>query len=179
VNNSPEMPHQATPEFSRRVDIRQADGRTITIEANEAERRALAKRFAIVGIDRLTAELIPLRVGNNVSVEGRFDAAIVQSCAVSGEDLPVAMTEALRLRFVPVRGAEQADEEIELDVDDLDEIEFEGTTFDLGEAVAQSLALAIDPFVTGPGADEARREGGLLDPDVSGPFAALASLKKS
>lgn len=175
----PTLPPEAPPEFSRRVDVRQADGRPLVIEASEAEREALARRFAIVGIDRLAATLVPLRVGATISVEGRLDAAITQSCAVSGEDLAVVIAEDLHLRFIPPRSAEQAAEEVELDANDLDEIEFEGPTFDVGEAVAQSLALAIDPFVTGPDADEARSRAGLLDPEASGPFAMLASLKKS
>ena len=50
-----------------------------------------------------------------------------------------------------------------------------GTTIDLGEAVAQSVALAIDPFATGPQAEAARK---LLDEGSASPFAALAALKK-
>ena len=68
--------------------------------------------------------------------------------------------------------------EIELGADDLDEIEYSGTQFDLGEAVAQSLALAIDPFAVGPGAEEARQRAGIVGEEASGPFAALAALKK-
>jgi hypothetical protein len=66
---------------------------------------------------------------------------------------------------------------VELEADDCDEIEFDGTQFDLGEALAQSLALAIDPFLTGPGAEEARRKAGIIDAEASGPFAALKGLK--
>ncbi len=51
--------------------------------------------------------------------------------------------------------------------------------FDLGEAVAQSLALAIDPYAVGPSAEQARKDAGLGDEAASGPFAALAGLKKS
>ena len=43
-------------------------------------------------------------------------------------------------------------------------------------AVAQSLALAIDPFLTGPEADEARRTAGIGTPEEQGPFAALKGL---
>ena len=106
---------------------------------------------------------------------GRLHAAIVQSCAVSGEDLPVRIEEPLALRFVPA--AQPEGEEIELDAEDLDEIPFEGDEFDLGEAAAQSLALAIDPYATGPNADQVRQEAGLTDEAASGPFAALAALK--
>ena len=49
---------------------------------------------------------------------------------------------------------------------------------DVGEAVAQSLALAIDPFAVGPDAERARQQAGLLDEGQAGPFAALAALKR-
>jgi hypothetical protein len=80
------------------------------------------------------------------------------------------------LRFVPETVVEQ--EEIELEEEDLDEIPYAGTAFDLGEAVAQSLALAIDPYATGPDAERVRKEKGLTDEAAHGPFAALSALKK-
>ena len=70
--------------------------------------------------------------------------------------------EPVTFRFVPRTRRHTPDEEIELDADDCDEIEYAGSHFDLGEAVAQSLALAIDPFLDGPEAEEARRKVGLL-----------------
>jgi hypothetical protein len=72
------------------------------------------------------------------------------------------------------------DEEIELEADDCDEIEFAGEMFDLGEAVAQSLGLAIDPYAEGPDADAARTAAGIVqEGEVRGPLAdLLAGLKK-
>ena len=90
--------------------------------------------------------------------------------------MPVRIDEPLALRFVPA--AEPEEEELELAESDLDEIPFEGHVFDLGEAVAQSLALAIDPYATGPEAERVRKEAGLSDEAASGPFAALAALKE-
>lgn len=165
------------PEFSRLADVRQSDRKHMRLEAGEAERAGLARRFGLVRIDRLEAELDLDRDGSNVDVSGRLLADIVQSCAVSGEDLPVAIDEPLTLRFVPASSATMSEEEQEIDSDEIDEIEYEGSEFDLGEAVAQSLALAIDPFATGPQAEEARRAAGLGDEAASGPFAALAALK--
>lgn len=164
------------PEFSRLVDVRQADRKHMRLEASETERAALARRFGLVRIERLEAELDLDRDGSNVGVSGRLSADIVQSCAVSGEDLPVAIDEPLAMRFIPATAA-SADEDLEIDSAGIDEIEYEGSEFDLGEAVAQSLALLIDPFATGPNAEEARREAGLDDETASGPFAALAALK--
>jgi len=166
----------STPEFSRPVDIRQADGRVLALSANDGERAALAARFGLMRIDRLDAEMKLGREGEAVTATGSLSADIVQSCAISAEDLPVAINEPLAFRFVPARGDHAPDEEIELDAEDCDEIEYSGTAFDLGEAVAQSLALAIDPFATGPQAEEARRNAGLLGEQDAGPFAALKGL---
>ena len=164
------------PEFSRPVDLRQLHDKPVAIEASEEERAALARRFALVRIDRLEAEVRLEADGEAVNATGRLRAAIVQSCAISGEDLPVAIDEPLALRFVPEQPV--AEEEIELDESALDEIPFSGTAFDVGEAVAQSLALAIDPYAVGPNAERVRKEAGLLDEAAAGPFAALAALKK-
>jgi uncharacterized metal-binding protein YceD (DUF177 family) len=164
------------PEFSRLVDERQVTPKPISIEATAGERKALARRFGIVAIKQLQATVAIERAGDALTARGRLSASIVQSCAVSGEDLPVRVDEPLALRFVPAAPPEG--EEIELEADELDEMPFEGHTFDLGEAVAQSLALAIDPYAIGPEAERVRQEAGLLDEAASGPFAALAALKK-
>ena len=165
------------PEFSRTVDIRQSDGSRQKLTANEAERAALAHRFGLVRIDSLDADVTLERSGSIVSVSGSLTARIVQSCAVSAEDLPVSIHEELSFRFVPASDHGQLDQEIELEPEQLDEIEYSGSVFDLGEAVAQGLALAIDPFATGEQAEEARRSSGLLDEQDTGPFAALKGLK--
>ena len=164
------------PELSRPIDLRQVIDRPVAIEANEEERKALARRFGLVRIDRLEAEVALAAEGEAVNAKGRLRAALVQSCAVSGEDLAVAIDEPLALRFVPE--TEVTEEEIELEESELDEIPYAGTSFDLGEAVAQSLALAIDPYAVGPNAEQARKDAGLLDEGAAGPFAALAALKK-
>ena len=164
------------PEFFRPVDVRQVAPKPIKVSATEAERKALARRFGLVAIDRLQATVKIERAGEALAARGRLSAAIVQSCAVSGEDLPVTIDEPLALRFVPA--AQPEAEEIELAETDLDEIPFEGDVIDLGEAVAQSLALAIDPYATGPEAERVRKEAGLSDEAASGPFAALAALRK-
>lgn len=166
------------PEFSRLVDVRQADRKHMRLEANEAERAALARRFGLVRIDRLESDLDLDRDGAIVSVSGRLAAHIVQSCAVSGEDLAQAIDEAVDLRFIPAGAAQAGDADMEIDSAERDEIEYQGSQFDLGEAMAQSLALAVDPFATGPDAEETRRSAGLLGEGESGPFAALAALRK-
>jgi uncharacterized metal-binding protein YceD (DUF177 family) len=165
-------------EFARLVDVRFIDAGPLRLEANEAERAALAKRFGIVSIGRLEAEVTLEPGKKGVAATGTLDAEIVQSCAVSAEDVPVTIHEPLSLRFVPERAPARPDEEVELDAEELDEIAFTGNRFDLGEAVAQSLALAIDPFLEGPGAEAFRRESGFFGEERQNPFAALDKLKK-
>ena len=171
------------PEFSRPIALRQITGQPLVLEANEQERTGLARRLAITSVDRLVARVALDRQGERVGVTGTLKADITQPCAVTREELSYDVSEPLMLRFVPAGSvAEYApDEEIELDSEDLDVIEYEGDAFDLGEAIAQSLALAIDPYREGEGADEAREKAGIVsdeDKAPSGPLAdALAALK--
>jgi len=166
----------SAPEFSRTVDRRHLKAAPLRLAAGEAERKALARRFGLVAIDRLEAEVSLEADGEAVDAAGTLSADLVQSCAITGDDLPVTIEEPLTLRFVPETPV--IVEELELAEEELDEIPYSGTAFDLGEAVAQSLELALDPFATGPEADRVRKEKGLLDEAASGPFAALAALKK-
>lgn len=164
-------------EFTRLFDLRSLPATQVRLEASTEECAALARRFDIVAIHAFEATVSLEKDGAAVNATGRLSARLVQSCAVSGEDLEVALDEPVAMRFVPPAAPHRPDEEVELEAEDCDEIEFEGTQFDLGEALAQSLALAIDPFLTGPGAEEARHKAGIVDEGASGPFAALRGLK--
>lgn len=165
-------------EFCRPFDARHLPAGPQILEADASERKAVAHRFGLVAIHSLRAVMTLQSDGPVVRATGQLEAGIVQSCAISGEDLPVTIDEPVALRFVPAVRREASEEELELSADDCDEIEMEANQFDLGEAIAQSLALAIDPYATGPGADAVRSGSGLLGEQASGPFAALSALKK-
>ncbi len=170
------------PEITRMIDLRSITAEPVSVVPNEKERAALARRFDLVSVNKLEARVFLSVEGAEVSAEGTLTAAIVQSCAVSGEDLATTIDEPLALRFVPEEEwAEEDVEEVELTEDDLDAIPYAGTAFDLGEAVAQSLGLAIDPYATGAEADEARRRHGMVEEgEADGPLAeALRNLKGS
>jgi hypothetical protein len=79
--------------------------------------------------------------------------------------------------FRPEPAAGGGEEEVELSDTELDVIFYVGAMVDAGEAVAQSLALAIDPYPRAPGAEEALKEAGVKDESEAGPFGALAALK--
>ena len=166
-----------TDDFTRMIDLRQITEAPVVLTATPAQCAGLAARFGLVALNRLEASVALEADGPKVSAKGRLVADWVQSCAVSGEDLAQSADEPIDLRFVPERTDHRPDEEIELTESELDEIEYAGTAFDLGEAVAQSLALAIDPFACGPGADSARQTAGIVSEGEASPFAALKGLK--
>lgn len=165
-----------TPEFSRpeRLDMIGGEARTIRISADADERRRLAGRFGLLSIERLDATFALHRDAAAIHAEGRVTADVTQACSVTGDPLPASVDEAVALRFVQPG---ESVEEIELGEDALDTIEIEGGAVDLGEAAAETLALALEPFPRGPRAADALREAGVATEDQAGPFSALAALK--
>ena len=171
-------------ELSRIVKVRPVPGDAVEVEADEAERAALAKRFGLPAVKSLRAEVSLEQDGGSILARGMLDAQIIQNCAISGEEFAVSIDEPILLRFIEARGPEPSEDEeeieIELSEEDCDEIEYSGDAFDLGEAIAQSLGLAIDPYAEGPNADAARKDAGISgDDEPSGPLAeALKGLKR-
>ena len=167
-----------TPEFSRpdRVDTIGDRARAIGIAADEAERAALAQRFDLVAIERLDAQLSVRREGGGITVTGTVVAAVVQACSVTDDPIAVEIEEPVALRFVET--LDLADE-IELEETALDTVEIEDGIIDLGEAAAETMALALDPFPRGPNAAAALRAAGVISEEELVPYNALAEALKA
>lgn len=172
------------PELSRTIKLRPLPADPVVVEADASEREALAKRFGVHSIDSLSATVELENDGKAVLASGMLMARLQQDCAISGDPFDVSISEPLALRFIeqdrPDPALSEEEIEVELAADELDEIEYSGDSFDLGEAIAQSLGLAIDPYAEGPHADATRKQAGLgSDDEPSGPLAeALKALKK-
>lgn len=168
-----------TPEFSRPVAIDTiGDGaRTVSIDAGDNERAALARRFGLKSIDSLAAQFSILRRNGFPFAEGRVTADVVQSCVVTDEPIAAHVDERVAIRFIPESETAGGEEEIELEADDCDTIFYTGGAIDLGEAAAETMALALDPFPRGPNADAALKAAGVLSEGEAGPFGALAALR--
>lgn len=167
----------AAPEFSRpeRLDAIGAGERAVAVEAVPEERRRLAARFGLVAIDALFGAFTLRHEAAGVRARGRVTAAVTQACSVTGEPLAAAVDEPVELMFV-AEGA--TDAEVELSDDSIDTVFHDGNAIDLGEVAAETMALALDPFPRGPGADAALRAAGVLSEGEAGPFGALAQLLK-
>lgn len=169
----------SAPEFSRPValDTLGEAPRTIVIEADEAERLALARRFALTEIGRLSATAALRQSARNVTATGRVTAAVVQSCVASGAPVPQDIDTPFEIVFRPQPDHSRPDLEIELDEGELDTAFYEGAAVDLGEAAAQTLVLALDPYPRAPDAMAALKAAGVKSEEEAGPFGVLASLK--
>ena len=166
-------------EFSRpmALDTLGAAPRTLSIEASADERGQLAKRFGIPAIDALCAELSLTRSGDTVTAVGRLSAQVIQSCVASREPVAASVDEAFHILFRPRDTARQGPEEVELSEADCDVVFYDGASIDVGEAVAETLSLNLDPWPRSPGAEEALKQAGVKSEEEAGPFAALAALK--
>jgi uncharacterized metal-binding protein YceD (DUF177 family) len=172
----------AAPEFSRpqRIDSIGPGRRDVAIAAEDAERAALARRFGLVAIHSLSAEAALTRSGDTVIASGTVHAAVEQACIATGEPVAETIEEPFRIEFRP-HPVTEAEEEIELAEGELDTIFYDGAAVDLGEAVAETVSLALDPYPRSPAAEAALREAGVRSEEEAraeaSPFAGLAALK--
>ena len=154
------------------------DGERLDLVADEAERRAIAERLALRALDRLDAHATLSRTGPLVRAEGRIAATLEQSCVVTSEPVAAHVDEPFALLFMPEPETSRAEEEIELGEQDCDVVFYDGAAIDLGTAIADTLALGIDPYPRSAGADAALKEAGVLSEEQASPFAVLAQLKR-
>lgn len=166
------------PEFSRPVGLTQLGREPLTrqIEATPAERTALAARFGLISLDRLSATVTLRReAGAMILLEARFAAEFAQECTVTLEPVPGAVEESFALRYGPPDLAEATPEA------GVDEPAFEPLatdTIDIGEAVAQELSLALPLSPRLPEADQAL-SGIAAEEPPAGPFAVLGRLPRN
>tara|TARA_R110000823_G_scaffold114964_1_gene237480 strand:+ start:1041 stop:1619 length:579 start_codon:yes stop_codon:yes gene_type:complete len=186
------MSKKYTPEFSRIVntDEQVSKKEKIILEASAQERAALAKRFELVLIDSLTAELTIIAASNGeVTVRGPMHAQIVQSCVTTLEPVPEMVEDEVKVLFSPHVSEEDMPSNPD-DLEDLSEDELMALLdqpeplvdgkIDVGEVVSQFLAVAMNPYPRKDGAElpEAALIEEEADEERPNPFAKLAGLKE-
>jgi uncharacterized metal-binding protein YceD (DUF177 family) len=167
-----------TDRFAHHLRLDQIrDGERLDLVADEAERSAIAQRLGLPALDRLEAHVSLSKTGDIVRAKGRIGASLAQSCVITSEPVPAHVDEPFEILFTPEPEASRADEEIELGESDCDVVFHDGAAIDLGTAIADTLALSLDPYPRSAGADAALKEAGVLTEEQASPFAALAKLK--
>jgi uncharacterized metal-binding protein YceD (DUF177 family) len=167
------------PEFSRpvRIDTIGEGPRQVGVAAEEVERINLARRFGLVAIDGLAADLTLSRNGADVAMDGTLSARVVQACVATGEPLDAEIDVPFALIFRRQPEITGPEDEIELDENELDVIFYDSSSIDIGEAVAETLLLNLDPYPRAPGAEETLRQAGVKSEEEAGPFGVLAGLR--
>ena len=124
-------------EFSHRLPLAHvpAVGQRLRLEAGPDERAALARRFDLLSLDSLVADLqlTPADEGA-VRVTGEMAAELEQACGITLVPIRQSIREPIAWRLLP-EGMEPSDGE-----DDPDDIETEQSVADLGEALSDLLA---------------------------------------
>ena len=169
-----------TDDFAHRLPLNQIrDGERIELSADEAERGRIAERLGLQSLDRLDAHASLELKDEIVRARGRIKASLCQSCVATGEPVDAHADEAFDIYFLPEPSADSSDEEVELMEADCDVVFHDGSAIDLGSAIADTLAVWLDPYPRRGGAEAALKEAGVLSEAEAGPFAALAKLKRS
>ncbi len=132
-----------------------------------------------------------------VVADGLLQASLDQVCVATLDEFTTTVTEQFTVRFIPADqmpdqrpsgdGARE-DGETALDPDEDDDLPYVNGTIDLGEAAAEQLALALDPYPRKPGAalppevgsvDLADEETEAATRDRPNPFAVLAARRQN
>src|SRR5262249_11895241 len=126
-------------EFSRVVPLARLGAEPFRQEivATEAERAVLARRFDLVSLERLNASVeLARRAHDLILLTAAFEAEFQQSCVVTLDPVPGAVSERFSLLYGPPEVEEGA-------IGAEDDVAFEpltGDAIDIGEAVAQEFS---------------------------------------
>jgi uncharacterized metal-binding protein YceD (DUF177 family) len=175
-------------EFSRKLRLDKLAGGPVerTLEAKPDECRALCARFGLDALSALSGTVIVSRVIDSplIRVEGRFTARVRQTCVVKLEPFDAEVGESFVQLYTLDPAAAEAEEGevfVALEEDDTPE-PLTGDSLDLGEVLAEQLALALDPHPRAPDAEfDPARYGVAPDEDeeaAENPFAVLRHLKR-
>lgn len=161
------------------------------ISAGAEERAALTRRFGLLSLERLGGEVRVWRYGSGgrIRVSGRFEAKVTQTCVVTLEPVTSRLAGSFSQLYTAGLGepgdAEAGNHEVLIEPEQEDPPDPAGPGgIDLGELMAQHLAVALDPYPRALGAelsheavDPDAREDGELAAGES-PFAVLKALKR-
>ncbi|OQM77553.1 YceD family protein [Manganibacter manganicus] len=150
---------QSPVSFAAHVARLPQAGLPVVIEADEAQRAALAEAHGLLSVEVYRAELLVSRwKRNGVKVSGSVKADITQACVVTLDPVTAHIEEAVDGLFLPQdsnfgREGFSGGGEILIDAEGPDAPEtFIGDTVDVGALAEQFFGLAIDPYPRRAGA---------------------------
>ncbi len=172
------------PRLFQADDLRD-DGKTrVEIQASGEECAALAEAYGLAAVASLSGTLFLAKRGPVVRVTGTLVAQVTQTCVVTLEPFEAKIDDKIERDYAPEAYVLAAWEELsrleaagsQEPIADPPDPFLEGGKIDLGALLAESLALALDPYPKKPGVEFASPEDPAAGADES-PFAVLARLK--
>lgn len=174
----------ARTEFIRTLQLEPwpAEGIGFDVAADADEREGLRRRLDLLALDRLVARgRLSRRSRDAYLLRGTLNATVTQTCVVSLEPVVSELEQAFEIvLFRP----DEDEGDLALDPEAPDAVPLLADEIDLGELLAEELALALDPYPHAPDADAQipalGPEVALDGPEQSErPFAALGALRET
>lgn len=148
-----EEDHRSPVSFSVNIARLPQKGMPVRIEADEAQRLALAEAHGLESVDSYMADLqVTAWKRHGVRVSGGVKARITQACVVTLEPVDALIDEEIEALFLPEdsklgRLGFETGGEIILDAEGDDAPEtFSGDHIDVGALSEEFFGLAIDPY---------------------------------
>jgi hypothetical protein len=153
-------------------------------EASPAECEAVARFLGITAVNRLALTCrLSRRDSDRILMRGTLKAEAVQACVVTCDPVVTDIDDEVEVEFWPEAdsASEGAEPEIDVSIEDAEPPSvIQNGRVELGALTVELLGIRLDPYPRAPGA-EFDASAGMTHSrtGASGPFAALASLKKS
>ncbi|MGI9385434.1 MAG: YceD family protein [Methyloligellaceae bacterium] len=179
------MTPDTTAVFSKpyRVDRIPDQGTSGQIQADDSERRAMAKIMELESLDRLTLrfEMNPIGKGR-YRVQGHLEAVVTQNCVITLEPIRSEIAEDIDLEFWPeidLVEASEADLDKAFDPEHDDPEPIRDGVIDLGVVAYETLATGLDPYPRKPDAAFEWSDDETVQREASEahPFDVLRTLK--
>ncbi|NVJ69256.1 MAG: DUF177 domain-containing protein [Alphaproteobacteria bacterium] len=171
--------------FTIKVSETEREAKEFSLVATEDECKALAERFDLIAIDSLQGTLSVRDAGKDegVHVHGQLAAKFTQRCIASLKPVEESLETSFDLMLVDPEMADRMDDEgVYLDADAPDYDALEGDIIPLGEILAQTLSISMNPYPRAEGAElEVGKKPGIStnEPELErpNPFAVLAKTR--
>ncbi len=172
-------------DFSLDVSELEREPKTFDLAATDAQRAALAERFGLIDLASLEGVMSVHDAGpdTGVMVRGTLKASLTQRCIASLEPVDELLDTKFELTLVDPEMADRMDEEgVYLDENAPEYDALEGDSILLGEILAQTLSISMNPYPRAEGAEVAttKKDGiSINEPALErpNPFAALAKTR--
>lgn len=155
---------------------------SFSLVASEADLALVAERFDLISVERLegSMDVSDAGQGQGIIVRGHIKAAFTQRCIASLQPVKETLDTDFELMLVDPEMADRMDDDgVYLDAEAPDYDALEGEDVPLGEILAQTLSISMNPYPRAEGAELAAGKNTAVtvnEPELErpNPFAVLA-----